>query len=74
MAYKNDGSIQKILEKTDAGEPIFLIVGRDLFSADTVFDWVNRAIDHGGVPQAKINEAAECALEMMKFRPKKVPD
>lgn len=56
-----------------AGEPIFLLLGRDVVSGDVVRDWASRAHDEGA-PPAIVESALQQADLMDAYGPKQVPD
>lgn len=70
MAFKETC---RTLEKTQADEPIFVLVGRDRLAATTVRMWATLA-RFCGVNDEKITEALGCAERMDRWPAKKTPD
>lgn len=70
------------LGKSQPDEPVFVLVGRDLVSGDTLRFWADRveqAYQTSGTPmdrsaKEKVAEARRQALEMDKWPTKKLPD
>lgn len=61
------------LHKLEPGEPFFVLRGKDLLASHLVEQWAAHAEKHG-IDPAKVQEARQCALDMMAFPGRKYPD
>jgi len=69
MSYKStDTSIQKATEN----EMLFVLRAQDVSSPKLVLEWIK--INFETVPEDKLREAFECALEMKKWPTRKQAD
>lgn len=61
------------LGKVPADEPVFVLRGQDILASHFVKRWASMLEDMNG-PLAKIAEAKLVALEMKRWKPRKIPD
>jgi len=61
MGYKKD---DPCIKKAYDDERLFVLMARDPHAPRTVIDWIGRSL--GEQPPAKLHEALDCALEMMR--------
>jgi hypothetical protein len=69
MGYK---STDYCIQKAGEDEMLFVLRAQDITSPAIVLEWMK--INFGNLSEDKLREAFECALEMRKFKNKKLPD
>ncbi len=60
------------LAKAGDDEMLFILRAQDVTSPMVILEWMK--INFGSLPESKLREAFECALEMRKHKNTKSPD
>lgn len=60
------------LAKAGEDEMLFILRAQDCSSPQVIIEWMKINFHH--LPEAKLREAFECAMEMRKYKGTKTPD